>query len=473
MTENLSTLISVISTELDKLSKSNIENAVKLGYIYKTYKYNLPDCEICGNKLEFLEDSTEGKIYVCSRSAEHQKIFTEKELEKYSTMHLQTGVVIESFIEEIFDSKKIKRKKPLDNFNVSSYEVKLNDGWVFDTTFLLDKETDMAELGYLALQSSKHRRAWICFYNNTFFSAKKKEFYDLLSSIPLGMYVLSININNWFKKNSEEKGVKIFNDELETYRKSYTKIKTKEDKLLEDIKEKNLVYNVDTNPKLILTLAMRFRFDRSSLNWKDFENLAKVSFSIMYDSDLNVGGRPFKHESDFVFKYTENSISSMAIDSRRPITQFFGIGDTKLLANGKKLKLSDEVTEKYTDYFNSIRKKGLAEAEKVVELIIFYNTDLSGKAKEFVDRLYESEKIVANKDIIVFLDTWAFLTLMTKYLSMIEKTVGKVKENSLKPEDLLHPYTLRKHFNKVTDKGFNYYLVDSSALDKLYENEKN
>jgi len=469
----LNALIAVLSAKTTKLDKKIVDRALKEKYLDETYKYNLPECEVCGNKLDFRESLEDGgSMYVCPEG--HVRNFTKQELMKYNTLHLNLDTVITQFVDVAFNAEKIKTRKPLE-FGLNSQIIELDGGQSFITTFLLDETVSMENLGYLALWVSKQRIPWICFYNKVFCSKNKDEFHSLISSVPLGLYVLSININDWFKNGEEAKGMKSFNEQLQTYRELYGKIKAGEDQLLAGIKIKDLVYSIDTNPKLILTLAMKFMFDRSSLNWQDFQNLAKISFSIMYHSDLKEGGRPFKHEPDFIFKYVEETTSSSKLEARRIITHFFGIGDSKLLGSGKALKLSDELTEKYLDYFRYVRNEWAAEADKIVELIIFYNSDFSLKAEDFVNRLYESDELIPNKDLIVFLDSWAFLPFMTKYLSIIEKSTKytsketQKEKSSLKPEDLLHPETLNKNFAKTTKKGGNvYYLVDISALKKLY-----
>ena len=214
-------------------------------------------------------------------------------------------------------------------------------------------------------------------------------------------------------------------------------------------------------------------FDRSSLNWQDFQNLAKIAFSIMYHSNKNDGARPSVHEPDFMFRYIEETTSGSKIEQRGAITHFFGIGDCKLLGVEKAIKLTNETTEKYLDYLHAPRQNWEAEVDKVVELIIFYSSDFSPKAGEFVDRLYESGKLTRN-DFIVFFDTWAFLPFITKYLSIIVKSTKynekkkPSEEGVRRPEDLLHPETVKKNFAQKTKKGNIYYLVGISALEKLY-----
>lgn len=477
--EEINALIAIISNDL---KGNNLKVAKEKGYVKETPEYNLPNCKKCSGVLN-LQENIDNRylIYTCDKG--HQETFTKEELKKYNKIYPNLEDVLRKFINVLFadDLKSVKEKEP------NSYILRFKEGYKFITTFLLDTDVVMEDLAYLALQIAQQRTPWICFFNETFAKANRDRFYKMTSLIPLGIYFVMININDRFTSNKVQgtnitKGIKDFNQEIKQYTELYNNITEKEKNLVVGFNNKEgdlkkFIFEIDSNPKLLLSQTIRFIFDRGSLNkqdlqnnWNGFQNLAKLAFSVIYNSNPTEGAHLFKNEPDFVFKYVEKTIGeSTKLENRRHITHFFGIGDCKFLGYNKKLKLNAELTEKYLRYFRDARTR--VEADKVVELIIFYNSDFSIKAEEFVDRLYETEELT-KKDIVVFFDSWAFLSFLNKYLSLIVKSTKDItqdKDSKIdRPEDLLHPDILNKYFARPTKNKNNiYYILDKDTITTI------
>ena len=155
--KEIDALIAVISNDL---KGNNLKVAKEKGYVKETAAYNLPNCKECLGVLNLQENLDNGSaIYACDNG--HQVHFSIEELKKYNKVYPNLEVVLDKFINILFANnlKSLKEKEP------NSYILRFKDGQQFIATFLLDTDVVMEDIAYLALQISRQRTPWICFFN--------------------------------------------------------------------------------------------------------------------------------------------------------------------------------------------------------------------------------------------------------------------------------------------------------------------
>ncbi|MFW6047522.1 MAG: hypothetical protein ACOCP4_07045 [Candidatus Woesearchaeota archaeon] len=423
------------ANKLDMLGESCLKEYINEGVIKKNKTKKV--CEKCRVDCEINKDK-----FVCPECG--------YECDLHHTYSL-TKKAYESFI--------------LNYFNIPSNEIHQKIGRVFRfkkdsllvcCIFLLDDGVDHV-YKELLFENKDNNQAIFLFYQSNLESMLKELIPKISKSDIIVTQKLNASLENTRKNISKLLGIMEHNIELEN-------------NLLKEIKAnkrefKSLVSKIYSNPRFLINLTSNFllneTYDTSSLEWQDYESLARVIFSILYDSDINIGGGGNKGDIYFCTRFQK-------IDEYGDI-KIIGIGDTKF---SKDPNLNDEKTEKYTSLLEALRKKLNSYDSYSVELIFFYLNKVT-YFEDLVDRIYP--KIKKNEFLILF-EIPALVKLTQKYLySIMELNKFEQQISALNIIKMIFlPEHLKKYFQTETKHNKNvYYLISGDKLEQLFQDLSN
>jgi len=418
------------SNNLEKLEKSKLKLYLDNLLIKKEVGKQV--CEKCR-----IDCGASGNKLICPICGAEYDLF-------YS--HNLTNDIYKKFISLYFDIDSIKINQSLGR--VFSFE---KDSLQICCLFLLGNGIESV-YKELLLENKENNHSIFVFYNEGI----KSQISDLISKISKSDIIIAQKINEdlQFTKKNIPKFLNLIQNSIKL-----------ESKLLQDIKSnkrefKSLVSKIYSNPRYLINLTSNFllneTYDTSSLKWQDYETIARVMFSILYDSDINVGGGSNKGDLYFCTRFQKT------IEYGDPIV--IGIGDTKF---SRDPKLNTEKTEKYVNLFVNLRDKIANYGNYQVELMFFYLNNINN-FEDLVNRIVP--KLEKNESMLLF-DISALVKISQEYLySMVEISKYNQKITSLNIVKLVFlPEYLNKYFKTETKNNKNtYYHINSNNLNNFF-----
>lgn len=240
------------------------------------------------------------------------------------------------------------------------------------------------------------------------------EINSMCLKMPIGNFVYPFYIKDFENKESGE--------DLKEWIDRILEIKKMEDEILGDLptKRSELVYNIDINPKYLLSFLVRLKAYKSKkgqekYDWKEMENAISVAFRYLYHSDIRYGGsvQSGKNVPDNIF-FVKNRENNKFVVT--------GVVDTKF---SKAVDLNAEKTEKYEEYLKLARSNPYAP-EKIALVFPLLDVKTDTSIQKFFDRLKKKMK-PGEFCLVMPIDTLEILVYL--YLSAILRGKLDLTEN--------------------------------------------
>jgi hypothetical protein len=391
--------IIVRKEELKNIIKSygSIEELSKDGFIHQ--EKNMPtQCPVYGCdsrdiELEFKDD----KIVITDLQNTDHRI--EESIDKWISCELNVQKIVQILLESIFDSIECSSTVQIENMHIIQTIFEEND---IDIIFSFSGHIHEDELFKALSPSLIFKRPLILITKDT--QENFEEINSICLKIPLGNFVYPFYIQDFENKESGE--------DLKDWINRILEIRKMEKEFLGELPKKRseLVYNIDINPKYLLSFLVRLKAYKSKkgqekYDWKEMENAISVAFRYLYHSDIRYGGglQPGKNVPDNIF-FVKNHESKKF--------DLTGIVDAKF---SKAVDLNTEKTEKYEEYLELARINPYAPKRiALIFPLIGVKTDTT--IQKFFDRL---KKRMKTEEFCLILPIETLEILVYLYMSSI------------------------------------------------------
>ena len=361
--------------ELKNIIKSyeSIEELVKSEFVYQE-KNSPTQCPVNGCDSRDIEfEFTNNTIVITDLQNPTHKI--EESIDKWISCELNIQKMIQILLESIFESVECRSSAQIENMHIIQTIFKEND---IDIIFSLSRHIHEDELFKALGPSLIFKRPLILITKDT--QENFEEMNSICLKIPLGNFVYPFYIQDFKNKESKE--------DLKDWINRILEIKKMEKNLLDELPQSRseLIYNIDINPKYLLSFLVRLKAYKSKrgqekYDWKEMENAISVAFRYLYHSDIRYGGslQPGKSVPDNLF-FVKNHESKKF--------DLTGVVDAKF---SKAVDLNTETTEKYEEYLELARANPYAP-NKIALIFPLIGVKTDTTTQKFFDRLKKKMK---------------------------------------------------------------------------------
>jgi hypothetical protein len=434
-------------TEKDKL---RIDAVVELGYIKK--EKTLPmycDIDGCENLIEEIGNDGNNIILRDTLLPEHTRTLPIDEAFTYELTDEFYHKFLYSLINNIANIHKIEY--------MDGFYLELDDKTVIASIFINNISYIEKNLVILLLKLSSENIPIFMIYNRYI---DRREIYDIIKNFPFSHICVPLSIS--------EDNLDIVKNNIRKFIYTYNRIKDLQNHIIEsipDVNSKELVKDIIVNPQYILSIINRLsvneKDEKNDYNWRDFENLIRVLFAIIYHSRIDIGGinQPGKDIADAYFFVMDQD------DPNGKYIKLIGIVDTKF---SHHVDFSKETTEKYINYV----KKLIGLHLKAKKPLVFVYLDESSRAntEKFVDRLAIELKTIDSYIVLVSLTSISILARYYLSLSLDFIKASNTKDKWYLINNLFdNNFLLKEGFEAKTSVNNSYYdLNESKFLDIIH-----
>lgn len=436
-------------------SKEKVVDLVKEGYILEE-KNNPTQCPCDGcESREITYEIKNDKILITDLlNLSHQ---TEQHIDKWITCEIDTSKIIQYLLNSIFGDIKCVTTTTVED--LYKYQM-LYNGNELDVILSISTQIYEDELFTALSPSFIFKRPVLIITKDTI--SNFQTITSICIKIPLGNLVYPFYIDDFKNKNS--------GNYLKEWIEGILEIKKLEDEVLKDLPEKRskLVYNIDINPKYLLSFFVRLKAYKIKMgepryDWKEMEDAISVAFRYLYHSDIRYGGgqQPGKEIPDNIFFIKDRITDKFVIT---------GIVDAKFSI---VTDLNAEKTEKYEEYLNLARGNPFAP-NRIALIFPVLDVKSIPSIKKFFDRLKKKMKTdefcivlpITTLEILVYLYLSAILR---GKLDLTENDFIKIKEKIFSTDFLEEKCKLDTDLYKLDAKVIINLIKDITKKTALVE----